>query len=167
MMTLSLFPDSATADIEGDYRYCLERTWDLELPRTCWLMLNPSIADAETDDHTIRVCTAFTRAWGHGSLVVANLFAYRATDPKRLYTAADPIGPRNDEAILAAVSNADLVVAAWGNHGAFQGRSLHVRALLTQHGIRLTALRITKSGEPSHPGRLPHALRPVPFEVAA
>jgi hypothetical protein len=156
----------SAADIDGEYRYSLERSWDLQLPRTCWLMLNPSTADADTDDHTIRVVTAFSRAFGHGSFVVANLFAYRATDPKRLYTAADPIGPRNDEAILAAVSSADLVVAAWGNHGVFQERSRHVRVLLAQHGIALTALRITKSGEPSHPGRLPHALRPVPFEVA-
>ena len=64
----------------GCYRYWLTRTWNPRRATLCWVLLNPSTADADRDDPTIRRCQGFARSWGYGGIVVVNLFAYRATD---------------------------------------------------------------------------------------
>src|SRR5262249_14212908 len=87
----------------GRYRYSLTRRWgDAAEPRALFVMLNPSTADAEQDDPTIRRCIGFAKAWGMGSLEVVNLYALRATDPAALLSAPDPIGPKNDTMITSA-----------------------------------------------------------------
>src|SRR5262245_13227298 len=101
----------------GRYRYALTRTWGDPKKVVCWVMLNPSTADADQDDPTIRRCLGFSRAWGAGGLVVVNLFALRATDPDQLRIAADPVGPDNDSHLSTAAFGR-LVVAAWGARGA-------------------------------------------------
>ena len=80
----------------GTYRYALRRIWLPAAPQVLFIGLNPSTADEKSDDPTIRRCLGFARSWGYGGLIVANLFAYRATAPSALREARDPIGPLND-----------------------------------------------------------------------
>jgi hypothetical protein len=127
-------------------------------------MLNPSTADASRDDATIRRCASFSRAWGFGAMVVVNLFALRATDPRRLREAADPVGPRNDGAIRGAAGGSDAVVAAWGRHGSLRGRDERVLDLLRDHDVRL--LGVNADGSPRHPLYLPASTRTRPMRVA-
>lgn len=145
---MTLFEHSS-ARINGVYRFELRRSWDRSKPLHAWVMLNPSTADATTDDPTIRRCVSLSWRWGAGGIVVVNLFAFRATRPAELLTAPDPVGPGNDDAIKAAVSEATLTIAAWGAHKAAQlgGRSTAVRALL--HNAK--CIGFTQSGEPRHP----------------
>jgi hypothetical protein len=82
--------------------------------RVCFVMLNPSTADALADDPTIRKCKYFARAWGFRRLDVVNLFSYRATDPKELLRVGSPIGAETDRHIRAASYDSDMVVCAWG-----------------------------------------------------
>lgn len=92
-----------------NYRYTLERQWDLPgaPQRLCaFIMLNPSTADAETDDPTTRRCMAFARETGHDQYVAVNLFAYRAARPADMLAAEDPVGPQNDDWIGVFVSKA-------------------------------------------------------------
>ena len=125
--------------------------WDASLPAVNFLMLNPSTADAFQLDPTNRRCVGFAQAWGYGSIVTTNIFAFRSTNPAGLRTAKDPVGPDNDETILTAAKNADLVIAAWGTHGELQGRGEVVRAMLCEAGVELHALKLTKAGHPGHP----------------
>jgi hypothetical protein len=143
------------------YRFRLSRVWDPELPRVNFLMLNPSTADAFVLDPTVRRCVAFAKAWGAGTLEVTNSFALRSTDPAGLKTVADPVGPGNDEAILAAAKAADIVVVAWGVHA--KERGLFVRHLLREHQIKVMTLRLTKQGAPAHPLYVPTNVVPEEY----
>jgi len=129
------------------YRYALWRTWDASLPRVMFIGLNPSTADETTDDPTLRRTMDFARRWGYGGVGNGNLFGFRATDPKAMMAAADPVGPDNDAWLRRLADGAGLVVAAWGNHGAFRDRSRAVRDLLPA----LHCLKLNASGEPAHP----------------
>lgn len=133
----------------GAYRYRLEREWDSELPKVAFIMLNPSTADAEKDDPTIRRCIGFAKSWGFGGLIVGNLFALRSTDPAALYSHPDPVGPDNDACLRGIASCAEQVVCAWGTHGALNGRGLAVGEML--NSANLAALKLTADGHPGHP----------------
>lgn len=77
------------------YRYALWRIWDETKPFVMFIMLNPSKADAETDDNTVRRCIGFAKSWGYGGIYICNLFAYRSTDPKVLLKVDNPFGDQN------------------------------------------------------------------------
>ncbi len=114
-------------------------------------MLNPSKADAEKNDQTIRTCISMAMRFGFGSLDVVNLFALCATYPEELRAAKSPIGQLNDRHILEAVQSTDHVILAWGNHGELRGRSAEVLEMLTEHQDKLFCLGTTKSAQPRHP----------------
>src|SRR5689334_18589152 len=116
----------ALFDPTGRYRYRLWRQWDPAKPAVAFVMLNPSTADATTDDPTIRRCFGFAQGWGFGRLEVVNLFALRATDPRELARHPDPVGPANDAHIAAALALTDQAVAAWGCGGALRERGARV-----------------------------------------
>ena len=86
----------------GRYRYTLRRAWDAGPSHSgtvCWVMRNPSTADADKLDPTLRRCRGFTLGWGFAAMSVVNLYALRSTDPRGLWDTSDPVGPDNDEAI--------------------------------------------------------------------
>ncbi len=87
---------------------------------------------------------------------MANIFAYRATEPKNMKSAKDPIGPENDEWLLKLAQQAVFVIGAWGNHGKFKSRGRAVMDLIPD----LHCLKMNKTGHPTHPLYLPSELRP-------
>jgi hypothetical protein len=138
----------ACFDHTGAYRYRLWREWDASRAAVAFVMLNPSTADAGTDDPTIRRCLGFARAWGFGRLEVVNLFALRATDPRLLRSHPDPVGPDNDRHIREVAAATAQVVAAWGALGTTRDRALAIGELLPPS---LLTLGLTKRGQPRHP----------------
>lgn len=137
----------------GRYRYRLSRVWDIHNPALVWCMLNPSTADGNADDATIRRVVGFSGLWGYGGVVIVNLFAFRATDPRKLKQNVDIVGPLNDE-YISKVSANQQVVAAWGAN-AISSREHQVANLIWQVGGRLSCLGLTKDRHPLHPLRLP------------
>lgn len=153
-------PDAELSDC-GKYRWWLSRRWGDGT--TCvFIMLNPSTADAQEDDATIRRCVGFADRWGHKRLLVVNLFAYRATHPSDLMAAFYPVGGYNDDHIRRAVEQADKVVVAWGNAGAYEDRDTDVMELLDDTEVQ--CLGVTRYGCPKHPVRLAYDTPLVPYE---
>lgn len=113
-----------------------------------FIMLNPSTADAEIDDPTIRRCMGFARRQGHAGIVVGNLYGLRATDPADLWRFCDPRGPNNMDALKRigeeALAAGTIVVAAWGG-------GIHSRHPGLPTMPRLYCLGKTKQGYPRHP----------------
>lgn len=134
---------------DGRYRYLLGRRWERSLPECVFIMLNPSTADGTKDDPTLRRCVSFAKNFGCGSLLVGNLYAYRATAPADLRKADEPTGgDRNNRALTELLGRAGLSIAAWGAHA----RAPRVAEVLQIPGAdRLAALGMTKSGAPRHP----------------
>lgn len=121
--------------------------------------LNSSTADETTDDPTLVRCMGFAKRWDFGGVCIGNLFAYRATRPKDMLAVSDPVGINNDEWLVELAQKAGLVVAAWGNTGAYKNRSCHVRRLIPD----LHYLKLNQSGEPAHPLYLRLDLKPTPL----
>ncbi len=146
----------------GQYRYTLKRA----IPggngqAVLFVMLNPSTADANVDDPTIRRCIGFARAWGYSRLLVGNLSAYRATKPADML--GQPCGPLCNHHLLAMAKRADLIVCAWGSNA--KGMTLRagdVRTMLSPNGERpLHHLGLTKGGHPKHPLYLRADTQPI------
>lgn len=139
------------------YRYALLRCLNVGLAGEGngrginFIMLNPSTADETLNDPTITRCIGFASRWQYTSLIVTNLFAFRATDPANLKRAADPVGAENDEYIRTVAMNSAAVVVAWGVHGVHQGRADYVMRLLNDAGVYPYCLGLTKGGHPKHP----------------
>lgn len=157
------------------YRYHLARHWgQAPGPVVLWVMLNPSTADDEQDDPTIRRCIGFSRGWGFHGLRVVNLFALRATDPRALADSLDPVGMENDIAITAAVRDGNTlrVIAAWGAHRFARDRALEVKHLLWREAARhlsctVSHLGLTRSGAPRHPLYVPASQQPIDWPSPA
>jgi hypothetical protein len=158
-----LTPSEAVFDLSRAYRYRLTRTWNQEWPPVTWIMLNPSTADAFSDDPTIRRCTGFSRAFAAGGMIIVNLFAYRATEPSALRGVADPVGPLNDRHVREACQAGAVTIAAWGAHGALAGRAEAVTAMLRAAGVQLSCLGTTRDGHPRHPLYVPGSVPLTPW----
>jgi len=148
------------------WRYALWRVW-AEGPALVVLGLNPSTADETSDDPTVRRCIGYARAWGFGGLTMLNIFGFRATDPRVMRAAADPVGPNTDEHIRywsrKAVEEGGAVLCAWGNHGEFRDRGRRVKAILENAGVPAACLGRTSFGQPKHPLYLPKSALPVSY----
>ncbi len=156
-------PSSAVYSDCERYRYSLTRVWNPLGPRVMFVMLNPSTATEIRNDPTVERCERRARALGFGAFRVTNIFAWRATDPRQLRAAADPVGPGNDAAILQGADWADRIIAAWGNHGAHLGRGARVEAMLRKAGVPLLHLGLTRAGHPRHPLYVSYRRQPAPW----
>lgn len=145
------------------YRYWLTRIWDSSKPIVVWMMLNPSTADAEKDDATMRRCMAFARAWDYGGMAVINLYAFRARSPKVMLAAEDPVGIHNNRWIVLwweqARRTGAPIICGWGNN-ARQDRVQEILRMSESYGITLHALEMGNKA-PKHPLYLRNGLTPI------
>jgi len=138
------------------YRYVLSRIWDETKPKVMIIGLNPSTADETEDDPTIGRCISFSKSWGYGGVYMLNLFAFRATQPKDMFNAQNPIGLENNSYIEIYSKKVDKIVCAWGNHGTYKNRGNEIREKFD----KLFYLKLNQTGEPAHPLYLKSELVP-------
>ncbi len=134
------------------YRHRLGRHWNRSLGTVLFVGLNPSTADARVDDPTIRRCVSFAKSWGHGGLVMCNLFDWRATDPKQLPPSNIAVSDKNDAVLRTCVAEAKIVIAAWGKVPWATKRIREVFQTVFSEEKRWHCLGLTKDGiYPRHP----------------
>ena len=165
---------TAGAEFSADrrYRYRLWRGWDDTRKSLCWIMLNPSTADEQEDDATIRVCIGRAQRLGYGWIDVVNLFALRSAHPDTLYDDPAPISHPNepfrcDRALISATGIAGMVICAWGKHGTYQSRAVHILANLKNRNIPAYVLKFNRDDSPAHPLRISYDKQPEPLFIIA
>lgn len=167
---MTLINELRTAHISGDgkYRYELKRVWNKKLKRVVFIGLNPSTADGEQDDATIRRLRNFAKAWGYGGFVIINLFAYRSTNPRILveegykHGREHIIGPRNKEYIFKYLHKTKYPIAMlmWGNNVPM--RFIKYARQIADFWIpKAHYFKKTKEDNPAHPVRLSASLKPI------
>lgn len=143
------FERGADLSVCRKYRYLLWRHWRRGDPCDCVMFvgLNPSTADETNDDPTLRRCIGFAKAWGYAGLFMLNAYAFRATDPKDMLKAEDPVGPKNDDILREFGQQCGLVVACWGSN-ILPGRAQELRRII---GRQIHCLGVNADGSPKHP----------------
>ena len=133
----------------GKYRWKLVRVWGDHDTPIVFVGLNPSTADGEKDDATIRRVVSFADRAGHQAVIMLNLFAFRVTNPRILESATDPIGEKND-GYLQEYTRAYRTVCAWGSHRSALIRD-RARDVLDFLPEPYYCLGKTRDGGPRHP----------------
>jgi len=151
----------------GQYRYRLDRAVGMEGPVYAFFGINPSTADANLDDATVRKWIGFMKRWGGSRFIVGNVFAFRATDVKVLSSTYMPQGRQNDEYIDIMAAEADILVPCWGSRGKVP---IDLRHELDALKRKLIATRkpvmcfgFTATNDPMHPLMLGYDTPLVPF----
>lgn len=149
----------ALFDKQRQYRWYLSRRWDFQLPTVSFIGLNPSTADEDHDDNTVRKCCNWAREWGYGSMIMLNAFAAIGTDPGFLRVPAEHVGPRNDGYIRNWLNKSTSAILCWGNDGRLHGRESQLFTLLREFtsGLELWCLGLNACGTPKHPLYLANA----------
>jgi hypothetical protein len=147
----------------GKFRYALTRRWS-EGPTALFIMLNPSTADANMDDPTIRRCVGFAKREGCGGIRVENLYAFRATSPDEMFLYGYNATGNTDYFIREALSEEGPVICAWGADSRSKLRASRVFAIINGKGVTPQCLGITKSGAPRHPLYVKKDAPLVPFQ---
>jgi hypothetical protein len=142
----------------GLYRYRLDRGLATGIPEltAAVIMVNPSTADADIDDHTIRKLYGFAERFGASRIIVGNLFAFRATDVSEVSLAADPVGPENDRHLADIFTESKMTILAWGASSKLpprlRGRWRKVIGIAQGVGNKgFWCLGTAKDGHPLHP----------------
>ncbi len=136
---------SRSADISNDKkdRFSLSRIWDSKKPKALYIMLNPSYADDESDDPTIRRLIFFSKKFKFGGFYVTNLFTQITPYPKEL-NLDNNSKKKNLKIISELIKKSDLIVYAWGN---LVSEPIQLRKLIESP----LCFGINKNGTPKHP----------------
>lgn len=155
----------------GQYRFELRRQWvDGPVTRTVtFVMLNPSTADAEQDDPTIRKCIGFAQRWGFEALIVVNVLSYRATKPADIppYSGM-AVGVDNHKWLQSAILESSLIVPAWGRQRTQFTQAYEIaRSILHRMTVGsrqpVECLGFNRDGSPKHPLYVPYTAERVTF----
>lgn len=163
--------ETVTSDAEfsscGRYRSLLKRTWNSQLPSIMFVGMNPSVADLEVDDPTVRKECGYAERWGYGGLVKTNVMDYRATSPKDLLKeGVIPCSAANLKTIAQQLKSVRNVVVAWGRlPQSLRCHSDAVSQLLSSFDGNVWCLGHNQDLSPKHPLYLKNSAPLVPYQL--
>lgn len=139
----------------GLYRYRLDREVQPEGKVFAFFGINPSTADADLDDATVRKWRGFAQRNGGRKFIVGNVFSYRATDVRHISGPIQPHGPHHWPHVVQIVEDADVLVPCWGNSGKvaapLRPHILGLLDYLEASGKPVMHFGLTAGGDPKHP----------------
>jgi hypothetical protein len=152
----------------GKYRYQLWRIWDNHLPKAMCIGLNPSTANAEDDDNTIRNLCGLLIGNGFGGLYMMNLFALISPYPEDLRVCPDPIKD-NDVWLRSTQLQSDCLIFCWGSFKQAEHRSKKIITdVLIPNAMPFSyqpfCFGRNKNGSPKHPLYLKQTTKLIPYE---
>lgn len=165
-----LFDDNgAFFSDDRKYRYALWRIWDKSKPLVMFIGLNPSTANENTDDPTIRRIIRFAHSWGYGGVYMMNLFALVTSHPEELKLCKDPLGD-NNKWLDEISSKCTRIVFAWGAFPEAKQRALDIitsclLSSLLKDFPEVLALDINKDGSPKHPLYIRGDVKPIKYNL--
>ena len=131
---------------ERTERYFLYRKWDLEKHNLMLIGLNPSTANEETDDPTIRRIISLARSNGYGGIYMTNLFPMITAYPSELKFDVEAV-IRNDYWLeIVYFQWCRDICFCWGNFNVLE-RDRHIEQLYPS-GL---CFGKNKNGSPKHP----------------
>ena len=134
--------------------------------------LNPSTADARSNDPTVRREIGFAKLWRCGWLVKVNAYGFRATNPRVMEGhregGFDVVGALNDAAIRAAarlcVEHDGTFLGAWGTHIEPE-REAQIAAIVAEAGAVIMCLGQNADRSAKHTLYLPADAKPTPWTI--
>jgi hypothetical protein len=129
------------------YRYLLWRIWSKTQKPLLFIGLNPSTATELKDDPTITRIIKRAYNAGFGGLIMANLYAFIATNPKLLLGNGDFVGAENDDYIKQSIKLSAKTVCGWGSFKPVKNRAIEVLKMIPEP----YCLGINSDGQPKHP----------------
>ncbi len=158
---------SGKGALDSVYRYRLGIVWNADKPALTFILMNPSTASETENDPTVARCCERARRQGYGGVIILNAFAFRATDPRVMLAANDPVGPLNDRVLFDNISMVAAagwpVILGWGQNGAHRGRDKDIWALLYEAGVQPMCLKVAANGQPVHPLYIPYDADFIPW----
>jgi hypothetical protein len=137
---------------DGTHRFVLWRIWQKGLRKVCFIGLNPSTADADMNDNTIRKLVAICKQQGFGGFYIVNLFTKKATDFDIVKFDSDLNTIQSNYFIWKYALKSDLVCPMWGNKGTWKSRNLEVLSILRDvWNKEIYCFNITGQHQPQHP----------------
>lgn len=134
----------------GKYRFWLIRTWKPQEHDEHILMLiglNPSTANAKSDDPTIRSIIRLAKENGYHGIVMTNLFPFITPYSRDLAMDIDPVHMElNDRCLQANAAHCD-VCFCWGNFSRIEDRAKTIIAMFPE----ALCFGKNKNGSPKHP----------------
>lgn len=138
----------------GRYRPLLWRDWAgaERSGYVLWVGMNPSTADGDADDPTVRRECDFTMSWGYGAYRKCNVMDLRATHPRDLLGDHAARSDANLPTILEQARSAEVVVLAFGAlHKRLEHHGRETVEALADLRNDIKCLGFTANGSPRHP----------------
>jgi hypothetical protein len=148
---------------QRDYRYALWRIWDNTLPKVMFIGLNPSTANENENDPTIRRVVSFARSWGYGGVFMMNLFPFVTPYPDVLQLHSVLESDKNEVGLNSFSKKAERIVFAWGNFKEAQEMAKKVIEMFPD----AYCLGVNKNRSPKHPLYIAGSTRPVKYSIYA